>query len=264
MVLTDAAALAEIAGSGFVDGRFARLKEKKADSSVAGSYRTLGIAGENTLIELFGGELAGGGLSGGLVFSFEEPGSSKAAHDLLDESGVGHHHDLVRRSVPGADEQQPWYHLISVGLGDASPFVLLLNEVTQEYFTSLGAVPEADGTLPRRAYLDAVLGGPAEQPRLLEDITSVTLHTSPDRARHIADALTPFGYEEREAGDVLEVAGLGFTLRLRRGTADDVERVAELGLALNPAAPPPETREFRFGTSELVFDTATTARWIFS
>lgn len=264
MVLLDAGALAEIAAAGFLGDRFARLKRKQADSSVAGSYSTLGIAGENTLIELFGGELAGGGLTGGLVFSFEEAGSSKAAHDLLDESGVAHHHDLVRRGVPGTDEQQPWYHLISADLGEASPFVLLLNEVTQEYFTSLGAVPAADGALCRRAYLDAVLGGPAERPRLLGDVTAVTLDTGAERARRFADALTPFGYEEREDGDVLEVAGLGFTLRLRRGDAGGAERVAELGLSLNPAAPLPETREFRFGTSELVLDTATTARWTFS
>ncbi len=256
MVLLDAGTHAEIAGSAFVAEEFGRLKQKEADSSVAGSYRTLGIAGRNTLIELFGGELGGGGLRGGLVFSFEEPGSSKAARDLLTEHDVTHHADLVRRAVDG--EQQPWYHLIAVNLGEASPFLLLLNEVTPEYFTSLGAVPAADGTMSRRAYLDAVLGEPA--PRLLGDVTGVTLRTTPDRARGIAAALTPFGYDEREDGDVLEVSGPELTLRLERG---EDERVTELTLALNPEVPRPAAREYRFGASELVFET-TTARWTFS
>lgn len=258
MVLLDADTHDEIAESAFVADRFGRLKQKKADSSVAGSYRTLGIAGKNTLVELFGGELGGGGLRGGLVFSFEEPGSSKAARDLLGEHDVTHHADLVRRSVPGADEQQPWYHLIAVNLGEGSPFLLLLNEVTPEYFTSLGAVPAADGTMSRRAYLDAVLGEPA--PRLLEDITGVTLQTTPERARAIAAALTPFGYKERAEADVLEVSSPELTLRLERG---EDERVTELTLALNPEVPRPAVREYRLGTSELVFET-TTARWTFS
>ncbi len=258
MVLLDAGTHAEIAQSAFVADRFGRLKQKKADSSVAGSYRTLGIAGRNTLVELFGGELGGGGLRGGLVFSFEEPGSSKAARDLLDENDVIYHADLVRRSVPGVEEQQPWYHLIAVNLGEASPFLLLLNEVTQEYFTSLGAVPAADGSLRRQAYLDAVLGGPA--PRLLEDIVGVTLQTTPERASSIAAALTPFGYDKREDGDALEVSSPELTLRLEHS---DIERVTELTLQLNPEVPRPAVREYRFGASELVFET-TTARWTFS
>lgn len=258
MVLLDADTHAEIAESAFVAGEFGRLKQKKADSSVAGSYRTLGIAGRNTLVELFGGELGGGGLRGGLVFSFEEPGSSKLARDLLAEEGIPHHADLVRRSVPGEDEQQPWYHLIAVNVGDGSPFLLLLNEVTPEYFASLGAVTGEDGAMTRRAYLDAVLGEP--EPRLLEDITGVTMRTTPDRARAIAAALTPFGYEEREGDDVLEVSSPELTLRLERG---EDERVTELTLALNPEVPRPAVREYRFGASELVFET-TTARWTFS
>ncbi|HYS37073.1 MAG TPA: hypothetical protein VEO01_15745, partial [Pseudonocardiaceae bacterium] len=83
MVLLDEQAYLDVAANTFLREEFARMHRKDADSSVAGKYATLGIAGENTLIELFGSAP----LAGGLVFSFEEPGSSPLARARLDEAG---------------------------------------------------------------------------------------------------------------------------------------------------------------------------------
>ena len=76
MVLLHEQAYLDVAANTFLRDEFARMHRKDADSSVAGKYATLGIAGENTLIELFGSAP----LAGGLVFSFEEPGSSPFQH----------------------------------------------------------------------------------------------------------------------------------------------------------------------------------------
>jgi len=266
MVLIDATAYRDVAASAFLGERFGRLRRKDADSSVAGAYATLGIAGENTLVELFGSTMPGSApLVGGLVFSFEEPGSSPAARTLLDESGrVRYYHDLVRRAVPGSEEQQPWYHLINVDLGEASPLLLFLNEVTPEYFRAIGAQPADGGRFRRRDYLDAVLGGPADGPRLLRDIAGITLAVRAERARRIADALGALGYTA--AGDAGErvLTGPGLTIRLVIEEAGP-ERVAEIQLALVPGRRDQDTpAELRFGeTSRLVFGEDDTARWIF-
>jgi hypothetical protein len=261
MVLLDQAAYADVAASGFLGEHFARLKRKEADSSVAGQYATLGVAGDNSLIELFGVPPGAGGLTGGLVFSFEQPGSSPAARELLDAGQVDYHHDVVRRALDGTGEQAPWYHLISVNLGAQSPFVLFLNEVTPEYFTSLGARPAGDGALRRRDYLDAVLGGPATAPRLMRDIAGVTLNVRPERARRFADALTPFGYSrETRAGEV-RLSGPDLVLTLREHESAP-ERVAEIQIHLAPG--PHERRTFWFGrTSCLEIGAEDTARWVF-
>ncbi len=261
MVLLDEQAYLDVAANTFLREEFARMHRKDADSSVAGKYATLGIAGENTLIELFGSAP----LAGGLVFSFEEPGSSPLARARLDESGqVKYYHDLVRRTVPGSAEQQPWYHLISVDLGEASPFVLFLNEVTPEYFANLGARPTAEGRFRRRDYLDAVLGGPSDGSRLVRDLMGVTLTVTADRARRIADALSPLGYTEHEADGERVLTGPDLTIRLVVGDPGP-ERVAEVRLALVPGRRGPDTpAELRFGTtSRLVIDADDTARWIF-
>ncbi|WP_327327360.1 DUF5829 family protein [Streptomyces sp. NBC_01210] len=267
MVLLDGAAHRDVSASGFLTQRFGRIKRKEAESSVAGQYSTLGVAGENTLIELFGSDLPSASpLTGGLVFSFEEPGSAQRARALLDASGeVKYHHDLVRRSVEGTDEQQPWYHLISVDLGEASPLLLFLNEVTPEYFQSLGAQPAPDGTLPRKHYLDAALGAPAGGNRLMRDVTGVTISVAAERGRRLADALAVFGYTGAEtAPGVHELRGPGLTVRLETG--DQLERVTEIEIGLDPEVYESSIpREFRFGeTSRLVIESAETARWSFT
>src|SRR3954447_5146742 len=80
MVLLDGATHRDVASSAYLAERFARLRRKEAESSVAGRYSTLGVAGDATLVELFGTELpAQAPVTGGLVLSFEEPGSSPRA-----------------------------------------------------------------------------------------------------------------------------------------------------------------------------------------
>ncbi|MGP4090910.1 DUF5829 family protein [Streptomyces sp. KR55] len=270
MVLLDEEAHQDVSRSDFIGERFGRIKRKEADSSVAGAYSTFGVAGEHTLIELFGTALPSTSpLTGGLVFSFEEPGSSAAARAQLDASGrAKYHYDLVRRTVDGSDEQQPWYHLISVDLGEASPLLLFLNEVTDEYFRSIGARPAPDGTRRRRDYLDAALGTPYDGTRMMRDITGVRLSVGTERAQRIADALAVFGYRaaEREGGS-RELRGPGLDIRL---DVDDAagERVTEIEIGLVSQGPPgPEIytpAEFRFGSSSrLVIETPGRARWLF-
>ncbi|MBC6447901.1 DUF5829 family protein [Actinokineospora xionganensis] len=255
MVLVDQTTYQDVVDAEFLGTRFARRKHKQADSSIAGSYSTLGLAGDNTLIELFGSSMPGSSpLTGGLVFSFERPGSAQSARAALDGSAE-YHYDLVRRA------DKPWYHLISVGLGQGSPLLLFLNEVTPEYFTSLGAQPEADGALRRRDYLDAVLGEPADG-KMLRDIVGVTLAVTAARARAIATALTQFDFAERADAEGIVLVGPGLTVRLH--TADvPTERVIEIQLALTGIGVEPGS-EFTFGaSSRLVIDSMESARWFF-
>jgi hypothetical protein len=262
MVLLDQATYQDVVDAEFLGTTFARRKHKQADSSIAGSYATLGLAGESTLIEFFGSTMPSSSpLTGGLVFSFERPGSSASARALLDQARpVGYHYDLVRRSVAGADESQPWYHLINVDLGVGSPLVLFLNEVTPEYFAAIGARPSPAGDLCRRNYLDAALGESHTGDRLLRDIVGVTLAVGHDRARSIAAALTRFGFVQSENADGIELVGPELTLRLRVPDHSVVERVTEIHLRLAGAS----VGEFRFGSaSRLVIDSAESARWVF-
>ncbi|OLR94121.1 hypothetical protein BJP25_09900 [Actinokineospora bangkokensis] len=263
MVLLDAETHRAVEETAFLAERFGRIKVKKADSSVAGQYSTLGVAGNSTLVELFGAALPSEApLSGGLVFSFEEPGSSPAARALLDaQESVGYHHDLVRRVVDGHDEPQPWYHLISVDLGQANPLLLFLNEVTPEYYASLGAQAGPGGALRRDSYLDAVLGRPAAPGSLLRDIAAVTLLVGPERAAKLTAALAPFGWVPRGT----DLVGPGLTIGLRVGDWPR-ERVAEVLLDLDPTAWTDDIpAELDFGPrSRLVFEDPTTARWLFS
>lgn len=267
MVLLDATAHRDVSASGFLTERFGRIKRKEAESSVAGQYSTLGVAGENTLIELFGSDLPSASpLTGGLVFSFEEPGSAQRARAALDASGqVKYHHDLVRRTASDTGEQQPWYHLISIDLGAGGPLLLFFNEVTPEYFQSLGARAEPDGRLPRKSYLDAALGATASGKALMRDVTAVTLSVGVERGRRLAAALAALGYAGAETAPGLrELRGPDLTVRLEAG--DGMERVKEIEIGLNPEAyDPSDPWEFRFGeTSRLIIESADTARWIFT
>jgi hypothetical protein len=265
MVLLDGPAHEAISQAAFLRERFARMKVKEADSSLAGQYSTLGIAGESTLIELFGpGNPSFGTLAGGLVFSFEEAGSAPAARAALDaHAEVSYHHDLIRRTPPGTDTEQPWYQMISVALGAGSPLLLFLNEVTPEYFRGIGARPGADGSLRRSAYLDATLGR-ADRPFLMQDVTGVTLSVSPERARRITDALTVFGYAVTECSGGWELCGHDLAIRLH---VDELaaERITGIQLRLAPgSADSLPAREFRFGdTSRLVIEKDETAQWSF-
>jgi Family of unknown function (DUF5829) len=264
MVLVDTQTYQQVSASGFIAERFGRIKEKKADSSVAGQYSTLGIAGDNSLIELFNAEMPGDApLRGGLVFSFEEPGAAKEARALLDASGtVKYHHDLVTRAVEGSAPPQPWYHLISVDLGEGSPLLLFLNEVTQTYFTAVGAKPAADGALRRRDYLNAVVGAPASGSLLMRDIAGVTLAVQEERARRIAEALSVFGFRAIQQAEGLELRGPELTVRLRVGESAQ-ERVTEIQVQLSTGEYEPTQLSFGHA-SRLILDPGGTARWLFA
>jgi hypothetical protein len=265
MVLLDGPAHEAVSQAAFLRERFGRMKVKEADSSLAGQYSTLGIAGDSTLIELFGpGNPSFGTLAGGLVFSFEEVGSAQAARTALDAcAGVQYHHDLVRRALPGTDAEQPWYQMISVALGAGSPLLLFLNEVTPEYFRGIGARPAADGALRRSEYLDATLGR-ADRPFLMQDVTGVTLSVSPERARKITDALTVFGYTAAEQPGCWELRGHDLVIRLQ---VDELaaERITGIQMRLAPGgADSLPARQFQFGsTSKLVIGMDGTAQWSF-
>ena len=264
MVLLDTRAYGDVSASGFLRERFARLKEKKADSSVAGQYSTLGVAGDSTLIELFNADMPSAApLTGGLVFSFEEPGSSVSARDLLDGSGqVKYHYDLVKRAPEGSAVQVPWYHLISVDLGEASPLLLFLNEVTPGYFEAVGARPAEDGALRRRDYLNAVVGPPGGDSLLMRDITGVTLLVRAERARRITDALCVFGYTVTEGAAGPELQGPGLSIQLQIDESA-LERITEIRVRL--AAGDHEPAEFQFGeTSRLIIESSAVARWLFT
>lgn len=268
MVLLDPAAYQAATAAGFLGERFARLKRKEADSSVVGQYATLGVAGDNTLIELFGTQVGGGSspLTGGLVFSFEEPGSSVAARAALDAAGtVAYHHDLVTRARADGEPRQPWYHLISVDLGTDSPLLLFLNEVTPQYFAAIGAQPTAQGAMRRRDYLDATLGKPVNGALLMRDVSGVTALVAAKRAQRIADALLAFGYDCKQGDDGLELYGPDLVLRLRY-TESVVDHIAEIEiqLAQEPAARLPNG-DITFGeSSRLAFASDGKAHWTFA
>ncbi|TDV57594.1 DUF5829 family protein [Actinophytocola oryzae] len=259
MVLVDRDTYGAVLAEEHLGATFGRRKHKQADSSIAGSYSTLGIAGRETLVELFEEVPGGSPMRGGLVFSFERTGSAQAARSVLDGADdVSYYYDLVRRAVDGADEPQPWYHLINVDLGPGSPFVLFLNEVTPEYFASLGAKPADDGALRRREYLDAALGETDGGDRVFGDIRGVTIDVTADRASRIAAALTQFGFTEARTDGGVELSRADLTLSLRIA---ETERVTGLRLELFGADP---GTEFTFGGgSKLVVDSEESARWLF-
>jgi hypothetical protein len=263
MVLVDERVLLEAASNPLVEERLGRVRRKVADSSVAGPYSTLGVAGHHTLVELFGAALpAESPLTGGLVLSFEEPGSSQAAHALLDAAGVRHQHQPVTRAAEDTGLQQPWSQLINADLGEGSRLLLFLNEVHPAYFASLGAVPAPDGSLRRGAYLDAVLGSPAGE-RLLRDITGVTLAVTAERARRLAAVLGVLGYELLTGGasPVLRGEDFDIVLDIHENAR---ERVEEIRLELTRDIPDDLPDVIPFGpSSRLVFDRPGGARWIF-
>jgi hypothetical protein len=219
-------------------GRLGRFKLKRADSSLAGVYASAGLACENTLIELFDAKRPlFEAVTGGLVFSFDSPGSSQRSATALTEGGVDDvRYELVRRARSESEEKQPWYHLLQPGLGTDSPFVLFLSEVTPEYFAFLGAQPEADGRLSRRRYLDAVLGESPAAGHILGDIAHVTVALRADRGQRLVDVLSCLGYTvAADAGGSL-LQGPDLTIRIQPTDLPD-EGVRELGLRLSHPVP---------------------------
>lgn len=264
MVSLEPDAHRDVAASNFLANDFGRLRTKKAESSVAGGYTSIGVAGENTLVELFHGRVAGfGELRGGLVFSFETPGSVHMARELLEKrAGVPTRYELVTRVQPDSEDQQPWYHLLAVDVGQDSPLLLLLNEVTPEYLMSAGGKLGPGGELYRHAYLNAALGGAPSADLIFEDITSVTIRLRPERAGRVAAVLAAVGYQAENVGNDYVLSGAEVTLRLVTDSRKP-EGVLELGIALTRAPKQPAAHRFG-GTSELVLHDDATALWRFT
>ncbi|MEH1013143.1 DUF5829 family protein [Micromonospora sp. CPCC 206060] len=274
VVLLDGAAFRDIYACDMLREQFARVKPKNVTSSVAGQYSALGVAGENTLLELFDGALPGPRrLTGGLVFSFEHPGSVQRAREVLD-TGPGGHYELVHRNAADTGESRPWYHMLRTDLGEDSPLLMFLNEVTPEYFDSLSARRGPNGELLRSGYLDAAFGTGTRDRRWLRDITAVTLRVRPQRAARMADALTALGYRATTTppdptgdpasgtGPTYRITGPGVDITLI-GSATAPEGVLDITTDLHEA--PQQHQEFVFGdTSRLVLQPDGTAHWTFT
>lgn len=260
MVLLDDETYRDVASCDYLPERLCRIKTKTADSSVAGAYSTLGLAGRNTLLELFAGAIPGPRrFTGGLVFSFAFAGSAiEARRVLAEQAGIGAHYQLVTRADAESGEQRPWYHLLAPDLGADSPLLVMLNEVTPEYFTSLGASLGADGEMSRRDYLDAVLGGEPTPRQNLADLTGVTLRLRPGRVTRLREILCALGYQAD--GDT--VHGGAFTVTFEADESAP-EGVTEVRLALLDK--PEEPVEFAFGAgARLSLAASGAATWTFT
>lgn len=247
MVSLDPDAHRELLESPLLPGIFGRFKIKNAHSSMAGEYSSAGLAGHNTLIEFFHAESPVlPGTTGGLVLSFAVSGAVHRARKLLDERALTRpRYELVQRVSPGTSEPRPWYHLLRPELGEHSPFVVFLSEVTPEYLALLGAPMSDDGALRRDAYLDAALGEPPRPQHCLRDIARVTVRLRPERAAVVKATLIALGYRVL-GGDRRELHGPDFTLRM---DIDDhgAEGVSEVVVDLAGSAL--AGRELRFGDS---------------
>jgi len=260
MVLLDDDTYRDVNACGFLPAQFARVQPKAAGSSLAGQYSTLGLAGTNTLIELFRGAVPGPRrYTAGLVFSFERPGAVPAARRVLQErAGIPAHYQLVERTDPDSRAAAPWYHMLAPDLGPDTTLLVMLNQVTPDYYAGLGAQPGPHGRLLRREYLSAALRGAPGGTRMLGDIIGVTVRLCPAAAQRLSTALAALGYQVE--GTVLR--GPSFTVTIEPDQTTS-EGITALSLAL--AAAPPRREELRFGeSSRLVLDPAGTATWTFA
>lgn len=236
VVMLDGRAYRAVLDSEFLRG-FGTVRAKESQSSLAGRYTGAAVIGHSTLVELFDVSAPPlPGVTGGLVLSLEEPGSSEVARALLRAAGVDYTHELVRRAVDGEDRMRPWYHLVRPDLGPDNPFLLMINEVTEDYYRFIGAVPGPAGELTRRGYLAARLSaGPAPEQRMV-DVTEVTLRLRPERAERLDAVLTALGY----------APGPELTVSVEHG---EPEGVLSVGMTVTPGV----DAEERFGdTSALV------------
>jgi hypothetical protein len=259
MVLLDDETYRDVTACDFLSARFARVQPKAADSSLAGQYSTLGLAGTSTLLELFCGAVPGPRrYTGGLVFSFERPGAvPDARRTLRDAAGIEAHYQLVERADPGSRERRPWYHLLAPDLGADTTLLVMLNQVTPEYYAGLGATAGPDGELLRHEYLSAVLRGAPDGERMLGDLVGVTVRLRPAHAQRLLAALVALGYRS-QAGALY---GPSFRVTLDPDVSAP-EGVTGLLMALGN--PPAEREELRFGKgSRLVLDPGGTATWTF-
>ncbi|MDP9793794.1 hypothetical protein J2S43_002306 [Catenuloplanes nepalensis] len=260
VVMLDGTAYRAARDAAFLRDEFARVAVKESESSLAGTYTATAVLGTSTLVELF--DVAAPplpGVTAGLVLSFEVPGSAARAAALLTGAGVPFSYELVRRAVPGEAGMRPWYHLIRPDLGPGNPFLLMITEVTGDYFRAIGAAEGPGGTLRRRDYLDARLGSPPPAHHLLGDVTEVRVRLHPDRSARLRDALTTLGFTAE--GPVLR--GPDSVVHLTDGGTGP-EGVTTVRVSLRRPADADGTHRFG-GTSALTFRAgAHDAEWRFT
>jgi hypothetical protein len=235
-------------------GRFGRFSVKHAHSSLSGRYSSATLVGHSTMVELFDVTTPPvPGMTGGLVLSFEQPGSWRTACELLDAADVPYSHELVRRAEPGEAEMRPWYNLIRPDLGPASPFLLLISEVTEDYYAFMGAERGPGGTVTRQGYLDARLSAGPAADQSMGDITEVTLRLHPEREKRLVSALTKIGYVAN--GQTL--SGPGITFTTEHGEPEGVVSV-RMSAATN------DIGEESFGDSSVLTVRSDHAEWRFT
>jgi hypothetical protein len=225
---------------------FGRFTVKDSQTALPGTPPGAALVGRNTLVELFNaGAAPTPGMTGGMVMSFCQPGSQRIARDGLRDAGLQFSHELARRQL---DEQGmfPCHHLIRPDLGPDNPFLLMVTEVTPEYYAHIGAAPGQDGELTRSGYLDARLGyGPRPHHRM-GDVTEVVYQLRSDRAERFAAVL---GALHRPDSD--------FTVTIQTG---EPEGVLAVTMTVSPG---PDIVE-RFGDTSVLTVRGDIARWRFT
>lgn len=265
VIMLDGQAHGALQESDFLRQEFGRFKVKTANSSLAKTYTSAGLAGVNTLLEFF--DVAAPPLPdliGALVFSFPVPGSIDIARRRLEERlGCEVPYELVRRTVVEGQEPLPWYHLLRPNFGDKSPFILMLAEGVPEYFSEqLGAQRGEGGEMHRKAYLEAALGESHGPDRLLRDVDEVTVRLNGDRAETLGHCLEALGFVGSEQGDVRVYRGVDATLRVLPA-GDLTEGVVAVGAALQRPSRSP--RQWSFGeSSQLQLGQGHRAQWSFT
>lgn len=245
VVMLDRAAYRATLDSEFLP-TFGRFTAKDSETALPGTPPGMALVGRNTVVELFdAGAAPMPGMTGGMVMSFCEPGSERIARDRLREAGVQFSHEFVRRQV---DEQGifPCHHLIRPNLGPGNPFLVMITEVTPEYYGHIGAAPGPDGELTRSGYLDARLGyGPGPHHRM-GDVIEVVYQLRPERADRLGAVL-----------GALHGPNSDFTVTVQTGEPEGV-----LGVTMT-VSPGPDIVE-RFGDTSVLTVRGDIARWRFA
>ncbi len=225
---------------------FGRFTAKDSEAALPGTPPGVALVGRNTVVEFFdAGAAPMPGMTGGMVMSFCEPGSERIARDRLREAGVQFSHEFARRQV---DEQGkfPCHHLIRPDLGSGSPFLVMITEVTPEYYGHIGATPGPGGELTRSGYLDARLGYGPEPHHRMGDVIEVIYQLRPDRAERFGAVL-----------GALHGPDSGFTVTIQSG---EPEGVLAVTMTVSPG---PDLVE-RFGDTSVLTVRGDIARWRFT
>ncbi len=263
VVMLDDQAHQELLASELVRQQLGRFKIKTATSSLANTYESAGLAGARTLMEFF--HVAAPplpSLVGAVVLSFPQPGSLQKIRPLLEtrlEHGIDY--QMVTRTLVEDEEPRPWYQLIRPNLGENSPFLLMLAEVTADYFEHLGASSGPGGELHRHNYLTAALGSDHRPDYYLGDVSEVTINLEAQRAEILGTALVTLGYTAESNGVGICYRGPDITLRVVSSTT---LREGIIAIATSLQRPKAAPIDYRFGTTtKLSFGSPNTGVWSF-